>query len=200
MSAGRHLQVRWIDDFLIAVDAVAVCLVLALLAGMRPRLRLTLLIVVTLPVWVVVCAHVSDRWHQEVVPCYARMPPFKGLSDIERLKRGPQTILVLQPRCYPFFGPRRQHRVCQPVYVPSAGWIMEFIEAEGVAFVAADLGMRPDSIGHRRFLGFDECLARHPNRFRAVNEDQKTLFADRKILFEVLPPTAETRKAAEDRQ
>src|SRR5262249_10945454 len=118
-------------------------------------------------------------WHQKFIPYYDRMGAFPGLRQVEQKGAGPYTILVLQERCYAFFGSQRQHRVCQPVYVSSPEWLMKFLEKQKISFVVTE--PRAYTFGMRRFSGFDECRAclsfeecraRHPKKFDSIGEDR----------------------------
>jgi hypothetical protein len=184
--AGRRLRLDWVDHLLMAVVFPLAGLNLRLLQAVWPRVRLRLVVLVAaLPAWAWACTLLSATWHQGFVDHYDRMDAFAGLQALEPEASGSQTILVLQDRLYPFFGSRRQHHVYQPVYVPSSDWIMARLETENVRFVVADVD--PPLLGMRRFLGFDECLGQHPERFRQV-----VVSTDHILVVVLQPPQRET--------
>jgi hypothetical protein len=192
--AGQRLHIVWIDDLLLGGDLLLVGLVWLLLEATWPRLlpRLSgVLLLAALSAWVWACALLSDGWHQEFIPHYVqRMDAFVGLHELDQKGARPHTILVLQARCYAFFGSHRQHRVYQPVYVSSPEWLMEFLDKEKVNFVVAN--PTEPTIGMMRFRGFDECRARHPTRFHAVAETgQRGNWGT--VMVEVVPHSEESR-------
>ena len=176
-DAFQHLRIDWMTDLFIAMDLIIIGRILIIFKPiMRPRNWLAIFLVILLPAGGWACALLSERWHQDFISHYVLV----GLYPYKLKDLTPQTILVLHPRCYPMFGSQRQHRVCQPVYTYSPEWLLEFIRREKVQLVVAELSAPVR--GHRRFLGFDECLTRHPDLFRQVAE--MSVYT----VFEVLPP------------
>jgi hypothetical protein len=148
--------------------------------------------VAALPILAWACTLLSDGWHQGFPHFYERMGAFVGLHEVEQKKAGLERILVLQPRCYAYFGSQRQHHVYQPVYVYSPEWLMELIGKENVDFVVATSVKL--SVGIRGFEGFEECRVRHPNRFQLVKENGDDL------MVEVVPRSEESRATTGEEQ
>ncbi len=60
-------------------------------------------------------------------PPYFRAPPIACFTDGKMF-------------AYPFFGSRRQYRVCQPMYVESPDWLTNYLKEKNVRLVAARPG------------------------------------------------------------
>jgi hypothetical protein len=162
-------QIQWVYDLLIAFILVLIGLFLVWFKHTCVRLRFVVLIL-TLLSWACACALLSRHWHQDFFHHFDEF----GFDQLDENKRnGKVRILVLDSRCYPYFGSQRQHRVFQPTYVPNSDWIIEFIRTENINLIIAVTDRQP--LGMRRFLGFDDCLVNYPLCFRLM-EGKWTLF------------------------
>jgi hypothetical protein len=108
----------------------------------------------------------AHRWHGGFTPFYDRTIAGGTYSDLSSATQA-GSICVLHHRAYPYFGSRRQHRVCQPVYVPSSYWLMNYLKERQVTLVATKPNAKLE--GWHLFEHFDECLRDHPDDFRCWN-------------------------------
>jgi len=115
----------------------------------------------------------STKWHRQF-PAFYDGHLSKGTYTGLAKKQPTGSICVLENRSYPFFGSRRQFRVCQPNYVQSSTALMEYMKEHDVGLVATRLE-RAD-----RFKHFNECLSRRPTAFRKFSGDKEL------VLFRVV--------------
>jgi hypothetical protein len=171
--AANRVHIRWIADIVIGLDILAIALVLGFLdlkhLTLRPGVAL-LVLMVPMSGWAWACAVLSDHWHAWFIPHYREAAAFSGVEQTINRDSPKQRILVLRMCCYPFFGSRRQHRVYQPVYVYSSRWLMELLHEEDIHLVAAETE-GGESVGTRRFGGFQESVARYPEVFSKVRQE-----------------------------
>jgi hypothetical protein len=166
-----HLSLDKTQVILIAGN---LCFLLAngvLLAHLWPRLSKVLLLVALLALlgggaWAI--DRRANDWHENFPAFYDRKLSARIFSLLEN--ESPQSrICVMDHRGYPFFGSRRQFRVCQPVYVPSGEWLMNYLREQDVHFIAVRLHHGTE--GWHVFEHFDECLRDHPGVFQRLSKD-----------------------------
>ncbi len=171
-----------LDGLLLSGNLVLAGLLLVLLVREWPGARRWLLVgllAATFPAWTWACSRLAQNWHQGFAAHYDRVLGGRGFTYLAR-EEPAGTVCVLDHRCYPFFGSRRQFRVCQPVYVASPEGLMELLDERRVSIIAAR--PRQPASGWHNFQGFEECLAQHPGRFRRVAESSGV------ILYLVVEP------------
>lgn len=176
-----RLPLEWVEVIIIAGNLLFLAGNLALLATLWPRLGRAAFLVGILAVlvggeWGI--PRLADRWHRGFAAFYDRtLSP--GTYSSLAANAPPGAICVLDHRGYPFFGSRRQFRVCQPMYVPSSSWLMRYFQDRNVRLVAIRRDRRAQ--GWHLFEHFDECLRDNPDHFRRIKGDG-TL-----VLFEIVP-------------
>jgi hypothetical protein len=177
--------------FLLAANLFLTGLIMILLQNLWPRFRLGLIfLAIGLALFPWACVRLAENWHRGFIPHYDRMHFGGELAKLAAEERASAAFCALDERYYPFFGSHRERRVCQPVHVVSPDWLMEYLDREDIAFVRAKL--RVPRAGWQRHLGFDECLARYPERFRKISQSSGF------IMVEVVPVfdrRAQRRKA-----
>lgn len=90
---------------------------------------------------------------------------------------GPGRVCVLDYRCHPFFGPRRQRRVCQPMTVPSYSWLLGYLRDRGVEVVAVRTTEPGEPAGWDAYVGLGPWFQDHGRDFQQVHRDlQYTLY------------------------
>lgn len=114
-----------------------------------------------------ISAHaLSTRWHVG----YARAYDFAqgdGLFEYmtHQLRAG-QTVCVLDPRPYPFFGSARQFRICQPPHAHPTDSCGRYLLDRGVQLVATRSGSNDDAVDH--WEPFRAWLQRHPKGLEPI--------------------------------
>lgn len=123
--------------------------------------------------------HLAKKWHRDFAPFYDQMLS-PGTFTLLKDEQPDRCICVLDHRAYPFFGSRRQFRVCQPVYVPSSPWLIDYFHEQDVCFVAS----RPKRqfAGWHLFDHFNESLHQNPAVFQPIHKDRDL------VLFRVAAP------------
>ena len=153
-----------------------------------PRL---LVVIVTLA-WGAACHELSTRWHEGFGRDYDETITAGCLAELAKTRPGPRRVCVLLPRYYPFLGSSRENVVFQPVYVPSAEWLLDYVDRNAIDVIAVRPG--PPQPGFRRFLWFDECQASHSARFRLIKEEPGC------AVYEVLRDPGESDTTRETRR
>ncbi len=177
------LSLEWI---VVAASAMlAMFLVSKLnLRARRYALALALPLVIVAAGWSV--GVLSDHWHGGYVRHYGTMFGTETFSVLEQADPASIRLCVHDYRGYPFFGSRRQIRVCQPYYAPGSGWLMDYLRANHATHIA--VRKAPSEIAAKvglYFWWFDQCLAGYPDRFAKLCEgDVFTFFAIRKASWE----------------
>lgn len=175
---AARLPVELWETLIIAGNVLFLAGSLTLIARLWPRwqrpvMGMALLAMLLAGAWGV--PRLADRWHRGFAPFYDRILSKGTYSALA--ERTPAVICVLDHRAYPFFGSRRQFRVCQPMYVPSSVWLLTYLQERDVRLVAIRLDRRGQ--GWHVFEHFDVCLAEDPRRFRRVpGEGQLAVFED----------------------
>jgi hypothetical protein len=111
------------------------------------------------------CELLAERWHRGFTGHYDRLLGGGGFRALAEGRSAEGKVCALYHRHYPFFGSRRQHRVCQPVFVFSAEWLTDYFHQEGVTVVGAEWHPR-----WRTLQGFKECFARYPGAFTKISD------------------------------
>jgi hypothetical protein len=177
LLATALFQVAYVDSRLaidnaltvpIALNAAVGLLAIALIRAGWPRtgpVLIALLVVVTFA-GAVACQRLSTRWHADFESFYDEAITAGCLKSLRTVRLDSQRLFVMQERCYPFLGSRRENVVFQPVYVPSADALLEFLDANAIDAVV----VRPSkpTPGWGRFLWFDECKQLYPDRFQRI--------------------------------
>ena len=122
----------------------------------RRKMFVILLLAVILPVTVWSCDQLSQFWHDEFASQYRLRLNIPDLSFLPSSPREPITICALDWRYYPYFGSHRQHRVCQPTYVLSSAWMMDYLRREKVDFIVQSRD--PSDDGLKRFAETKGCF------------------------------------------
>lgn len=181
------LDLDWGVPFLLAAALILASRGCAALRPLRIPVRRSAWVAGGLLTWGCVCASLSGRWHRGFVPHFDATAPFPGLK-LYAEGQCPQTALVLQMRCYAYFGSRREHRVVQPVYAPSKAWLADLIREGGVtAVVTQD---PPGADVDRRFAKFGSNPGAAFPHLRLVYEGRIQLYAVVPIAAPALPPAA----------
>jgi hypothetical protein len=116
-----------------------------------------------------VCDSLSSHWHSGFDAYYQNILGVANLEFVKSPAENPSNICVMDSRYYPYFGSRRQYRVCLPVYVPSSEWIMEYLEREQVDFIVHR--KRPLDGIRRRYGAALSIYTDYPSQFRVVYEN-----------------------------
>ncbi|MCI0350018.1 MAG: hypothetical protein L0Z53_11395, partial [Acidobacteriales bacterium] len=165
----KRLHMDWLGNLAVAGNILLTCVCLYLTRANWPWLRVPLAVGVTAFVlvagaWSAHC--LEQRWHDGYAGAYARFvrvaPSSSGQQKSDRAE-----ICVLQHRYYPFFGSRRQWRVCQPVRIKSPAWLLEYLKRKQVSWVVVHAGA--DHPGWNQFGQFERCVLLFPERFRQVH-------------------------------
>jgi hypothetical protein len=171
-----EMDLSRVDGFLIGANLLPVVLLGVLAARAWPGLRRWRAFGLGAAALLAVacCCHLlAERWHHEFARHYDLRFGGEGFRALEQDGPGAGRVCALYYRCYPFFGSRRQYRVCQPVFVFSPEWLTEYLQRQGVTVVGTHWRQRGTI-----FLGFEECFARHPEAFAPISETQElVLFA-----------------------
>jgi hypothetical protein len=169
MRTSWRISPQWVDRFLIAGNLVLGVALLVLLAAFRRGVRRWLAVTLgaaALPAVAWGCQLLAERWHGGFVNHYDRLLDGAGVAALATREPEAGKVCSLYDRCYPFFGSRRQYRVCQPDYVFSPEWLADYLREHRV--VAVWTSVRPVARG--RFRWFDELRARRPRAFTQLND------------------------------
>ena len=85
--------------------------------------------------------------------------------------------------------------IFQPVAVPSADWLLDFLDENAIDAVVVRPGTRP--AGWQLFLWFDVCKRLHPDQFQRIMESQGCAtyeFRKTERTKDEAPTAKETRK------
>jgi len=177
MAPDPRLPFERIEVFIIAGNLLLLAANGVLIAKVWPRLGRVCLQVAGLAS-LAGCAlgieHLATNWHQGFPTFYDRI---LSPGTYSFLAKEPETcrICVLDYRAYPFFGSRRQFQLCQPMFIPSPSWLMDYMQTQDVQFVAAR-PRRLDGNWHL-FVHFEECLRDHPAVFHGpIRDNNLALF------------------------
>jgi hypothetical protein len=113
----------------------------------------------------------SKHWHEQFEYCYNTPLSFGDLSLLPNRPKDSVTVCVLNSCYYSYFGSRRQHRVCQPPYVPSSDWMMNYSRQENVDFIVHVL--LPSGLLERRYSAIADCIASYPDLLLLTFEDHE---------------------------
>ncbi len=167
--AARRVEIHAADSLLIAGNVVFAAAAVLLVGALWPRVRPWLgagLGAAALVAGAWACGALAERWHRGFAAHYDRMLGGGVFRTLAEERPGAGKMCALYHRCYPFFGSRRQYRVCQPVYVYSAEWLAEYFRQQEVVLIGGQL-RAPGAV---RFGWFDECLALHPQAFARISD------------------------------
>jgi hypothetical protein len=118
------------------------------------------------PAWTWACSRLADHWHSGFASYYDQTIAPVVVEYLEQASPESDRVCVLDQKCYPFMGSRRQFQVFQRVYIPSPDSLMVMLEHHQISIIVVRLNM--NSTEWNGFKGFDECLARHPHRFELI--------------------------------
>jgi len=178
---NRRLQIDHWFCFFFGAELLVTIMVVFNIQAIWPRLRkgLIILFVVTMvTASISTGTSLSQHWHDGFQSHYDKVFPVGNLSGPRSNSLEPLTICVLENRYYPFFGSRRQNRVCQPLYAPSSLWLMDYFYRERICFVV--WRVHPSGTAMRRFFGINDLIVLYANRFRLSYRD--TVFLAYKFL------------------
>jgi len=170
VSAIKLEQVAWLDGVLVAANVLLARGIVVLTGLTWPRLRRPLAFVMitgAMAAWSCLCGFLSERWHEGFTAYYQQLLGVPNLRDKAIAEHLQGKICVLEYRAYPFFGSRRQHRLCQPLYVHSPEWLLRYLRENNVSLV---VGIRNRPPGPGCFPWFDECRARYPAAFAEIKD------------------------------
>lgn len=169
VTASRLGRMPWLENLLLAGNLLLVFLIGWQIRCLWPRFPLYLVVfLATVPAWAWAGEALAKRWHGGFTAYYEQKLGSEAFREAAGANPNPGRICVLDYRAYPFFGSGRQHRVCQPMYVESPEWLLNYLKENEVRLVVGRRGRTFP--GSRNFLWFDQCLDRYPQRFRKVNE------------------------------
>jgi hypothetical protein len=186
--AGRAAA---LDTVLLTVDAALAGLFLATVAdALPPRVRRRagfLLLPAAGAALVWGGAALAGRWHAGFARHYDRMFATSVFTDLAGREPSATRVCVLDYRGYPFFGSRRQYRLCQPEKAFSYPWLVQYLRDHDVNVVAGML-YEPRVVG--RFRDVSLWIRDHPRVFVTQQEDGGYIWStvDRAQLLELSPP------------
>ncbi len=107
----------------------------------------------------------ADRWHGQFASFYDGVYQTKVFRQMG--VRDPAEIrpCVLEYWSYPWFGSRRQFRVCQPVFVPSYSWLDGYLGREQCTLLVVKKVENPDLEVLYRYRWAYNWASHHPERF-----------------------------------
>ena len=85
---------------------------------------------------------------------------------------GPTRLALLDYRCHPFFGTRRQFRLCQPKRVDSLEMLENYLRDRGVTHVVARTEEHGVPAAWDAYCGLGARLDRLPSRYRPIYQDR----------------------------
>lgn len=113
-----------------------------------------------------------DRdWHGRFARFYDadfRTGAFRVLAGLDP---APTRICLLDYRCYPFLGSRRQFRICQPMDVPSYARLKDYLRDRGVEIVAAHTTEIDDPAAWDLYHRIAPWLKGHEEDFSVIHAD-----------------------------
>ncbi|MBX9659362.1 MAG: hypothetical protein K2X00_12405 [Nitrospiraceae bacterium] len=175
-SPDQRLEIDWLASALIGINVVFGFTLLLLVRVLWPRgfgAAVPFLWVATLGAGAVGIERLAERWHKDHAAYYDHMLAPRVFSHLARNEEDGTRVCVLDRRCYPFFGSRRQFRVCQPMRISSSDWLLSYLRDQRAEIV---IGRSREPIsGWDCFRGFAECMARHPGAFRILNRGGERL-------------------------
>jgi hypothetical protein len=164
----------WADAGLMAAGIVATAAAVGLgFAHLPARVRATYaaaVLLATLAAAGWAAAGLADRWHRGFARHYDDMFETRAFSRLEAADPASVRVGFHGYRGYPFFGSRRQFRVCHPYFAPDGNWLTHYFGDRRVTFVAVRKDPDASPEKGQYFWWFDECLAAHPDCFRRAWE------------------------------
>jgi hypothetical protein len=187
------LMVRYhnLDAILLALNGLIVGLVVYLLGailGLRIRWGIGVVLLITASAALAWAGEASARhWHANFAQHYDRM--FSTCVFTDLAERDPSTIRLcaLNYRYYPFFGSRRQVRLCRPMKAISYEWLTKYLREQRVNVVVS---VMHDYRIYGRYCDASLWIRDHPEVFIGQQEDNHFVWAriDRDKLAEAARP------------
>lgn len=134
----------------------------------------------------------SKTWDDQFHRSYDRLYGTRIFSTLRPYAESEPRLCLLDYRCHPFFGSRRQFRVCQPLQVPSSDVLADYLRQHDVELVVIRSG---DSSGA---AGWDAYT--RPEDWRLALERDATLLHRDAIfaLYRMKPSSRTTTATASD--
>jgi hypothetical protein len=107
----------------------------------------------------------AERWHDGFLPHYGRFSLLKRLHEQEEAGPEPVRPCVLNHQVYPFFGSRRQFRVCQPVHVPSYRSLEQYLRRRRATVLVVEAIDEPAPNSLNRYRWGYRWASEHPDVF-----------------------------------
>jgi hypothetical protein len=107
----------------------------------------------------------AERWHGGFVPHYGRFAFLNALQEQEAAVAESVRPCILHHQAYPFFGSRRQFRVCQPTHLPSYPWLEESLRRQEATVVVVEGIGDPASASTNRYRWGYRWALEHPDVF-----------------------------------
>lgn len=164
------LRADGIDLALFVINFMLAAFLMSL--NWKPILRVTACVLVA-GALIGLTAYLSERWHRGYDAFYARMFSSKVFERLEPLP-GTEHCTIHEMRYYPFFGSRRQHRVCRPYLVRDTPAFLRHLRDCGATHIVI---LRRPPPGPAYEWHFDQFRADYPDVCRPVwNDDHFEIY------------------------
>ena len=170
---GKGLKVDWITSLQIAVVLGVASLAASHLWTSGGHARRTIafamgLIAMILAAWVI--RDLSGKWDVQFTDFYDRNYNTRAIGQLTSLRPKPSLVAYYDYRCYPFFGPRREVRLCQQKPVASFEHLVVYLSRQGVSHLVV---RSDDSVkGYDNYRNVKPWLDMHRTQFELVHSDE----------------------------
>lgn len=165
----RRLSIDW---FVLGPLILNIAVLSALRAdrSVRPR-QIVFAAATALAVGAALVGWLSQAWDEQFTRAYDRLYGTSIFGVLRSFDRDGVRLCLLDYRCHPFFGARRQFRLSQPLHVPSSARFGEQLRRQGVDLVV----MR--SFAENEPVGWD-AFARRDDLRRALGDGATLIHSD----------------------
>ena len=115
----------------------------------------------------------ASTWHGTFVSSYDLKFHTKVFSTLSKLPPEETRVCTIASRCYPFFGSRRQFRVCRPERILSYQNLAHYLRDHRVSVL---ITFEDDDRAYPRYRNIGQYVSSHPQAFQPVIEDSHFLF------------------------
>jgi hypothetical protein len=173
-------EVHWLVDLLICTAGFGAFFVSYVLMKQRTHSwrRIVLALACAAAVGI---AWLAEAWDAQFAGFYNAMYSTRVFSKTRALDPPPIRIALFDYRCHPFFGARRQFRVCQPRPEPSSGWLTRYLCDRGVSHVVTRSHESDTMPRWDAYREMSRWVARNPRYFELLHSDREF------SLYRVLP-------------
>lgn len=160
------LQSELTEGFVISGDLFIVGALVVLYIKLVPKLTklVPILSVLGIGMLVSLAACLEKHWHEHYASFYDRNSRGSLISEIATLDPATNHICACDYRYYPFFGSRRQFRVCRPIWAPSYASFRDYLRAYDVNLLVVP----SEDVFPGHYASIKRWVEAHPTAFAEI--------------------------------